>query len=44
MDRKKEKATRKGRSGGETVRTRRRWKAEEKLAIIKEAKESSSVA
>ena len=44
MDRKKEKATRKGRSGGETVRSRRRWKAEEKHAIIKEAKESSSVA
>ena len=44
MERKKDKATRKGRSGGETVRTRRRWKAEEKLAIIKEAKESSSVA
>ena len=44
MERKKDKATRKGRSGGETVRTRRRWRAEEKLAIIKEAKESSSVA
>ena len=44
MERKKDKATRKGRSGGETVRTRRRWKAEEKLAIIKEAKENSSIA
>ena len=44
MERKKDKATRKGRSGGERVRTRRRWKAEEKLSIIKEARESSSVA
>ena len=33
-----------GRSGGGTVRTRRRWKAEEKLAIIKETRKGSSVA
>ncbi|MCL5677784.1 MAG: transposase [Candidatus Thermoplasmatota archaeon] len=42
MERKKGKATRKGRSEGETVRIVRRWRAEEKLAIIKEVKENSS--
>jgi transposase-like protein len=44
MERKKDKAIWKGMSGGETVKTRRRWRAEEKLSIIKEAKEGSSVA
>ena len=43
-DRKKDKATRKGRSGGEAVMTRRKWKAEEKLAILKEAREGISIA
>ena len=44
MYRKKDKAIWKGRPGGETVRTRRRWKAEEKLAIIREAREGGSLA
>jgi len=43
MERKKDKTIRKGRSRVEIVRTGRRWRAEEKLAIIKEANEDSSV-
>ena len=38
----KNKGNQKEMSGGETVKTRRRWKAEEKLAIIKEVKEGNS--
>jgi hypothetical protein len=38
----KNKGSQKDTSGGETMKTRRRWKAEEKLAIIKEVKEGNS--
>ncbi len=40
----KNKGNQKDASGGETVKTRRRWKAEEKLAILKEVKEGNSLA
>lgn len=44
MGGKKDNATRKARSGGVVVRTRRKVRAEENPATLKEARESISVA